>query len=88
METAEIVQEPEIFTLGYWNNAYRDNDKEYFWMRSDDRKEAKEKSARRLKNGQPKRFIDWCGGSCKHFSDVKKFIAACNKVGINPNLEG
>lgn len=79
-------QETEIFTLGYWNNAYRSGEKEYFWMRSDDRAEAREKAKRKMKNGQPSTFIDWCGGSCKHFSDVEKFVAACNKVGLNPKI--
>lgn len=78
--------EGEIYSIGYWTNPYS-GAKEYFWMRSDDRKEAKEKFKRAMKCGQPKTFTNWAAGACKYYSNKDKFIADCAKVKLNPRLE-
>lgn len=77
----------EFYLLGYWGNAYRANDKEYYWSGPfETRKDALASGKRRQKEGQPKTFIDWCGGGNKVFSSKEGFVVAANKVGMNPKF--
>lgn len=77
--------ELEVYTIGHWVNPYSCA-REYFWMRSDSKVEARDKFKLAMKRGQPKTFIDWAVGTCKHYTDMNKFIAACEKVNLHPNL--
>jgi hypothetical protein len=75
----------EFYLLGFWSNAYRANDREYFWSGPfDSRKEALEAGKRRQAHGQPKTFYDWVKGRNSCYSSKDGFIVAANKVGMNP----
>lgn len=78
----------DFFVLGYWCNAYRPGDREYFWIGMfEDRKHAAEVLKRKKERGQPKTFIDWCGAGGKVIKGRDAFIKAAQKVGMNPNME-
>lgn len=82
-----MTADTTIYILGYWSNPYRSGDREYFWMRCEDGKlEAKKMGSWKQKFGQPSRFTNWCQGQNKFFNSVDKFVAAANKVGMNPRL--
>jgi hypothetical protein len=86
----DIVDEEEeiIYVLGYWNNPYRSNDREYYWFRCyEGMKEARRIGKRKQEHGQPKTFIDWVQGKNSYFTSEAKFLAACAKVGMNPKLD-
>jgi hypothetical protein len=88
MATTESNASTEFFVLGYWANAHRAKDREYYWMRGfDSRKDAQAAGKRKQANGQPSTFRDWCGGGNQVFSSAEKFVAAANKVGLNPRME-
>lgn len=75
-----------IYILGYWNNPYRP-EKEYYWMRcEEDLKTAKQWGNRKQERGQPRQFTNWAKGKNSYFTNVDKFLAAANKVGLNPAL--
>lgn len=85
---SDIEPSYEYYVLGYWCNAYRSNDREYFWMGFwGDRKSANKALKRKLESGQPKTFIDWCGGGGKVYQGATALMDACEKVGINPAVE-
>jgi hypothetical protein len=75
----------EYYLLGFWSNAYRAGDREYFWSGPfDSRTEALAAGKRRQEYGQPKTFIDWVKGGNKSFSSRELLVKAANKVGMNP----
>jgi hypothetical protein len=76
----------EFYLLGFWSNAYRAGDREYFWARADSRKEALARGKRLQEQGQPQTFYDWCKGTNRTFSSLEKFTEAANKVGLNPRI--
>lgn len=77
----------DFYLLGFWVNAYRPKDREYFWCGPfDSRKEALAVGKRKQENGQPKTFIDWVKGRNSVYSSKEGFIAAANKVGMNPEF--
>ncbi len=75
-----------FYLLGFWSNAYRAGDREYFWARADSRKEVLARGKRLQEQGQPKTFYDWVKGSNRSFSSLERFIAEANKVGLNPRI--
>jgi hypothetical protein len=82
------VEAQEFFLLGYWNNPYRANSREYFWMRYfDSRKDALAAGRGKQKHGQPKTMIDWLEGANRVFGSKEAFLKAALKVGLNPLLD-
>ena len=91
--TATTADEPAneedgFFALGYWINAYRPDDKEYFWSGPyRDRKNAVAFGNTKQNRGQPKTFIDWGKGKVTIIRGLDKFKAAAKKVNLNPNVD-
>lgn len=78
----------DFYLLGFWSNAYRAGDREYFWAGPfNSRKEALEMGARRQQHGQPKTFYDWVKGTNRCFSSKERFVDAAHKVGMNPRID-
>ena len=78
--------EPTVYIIGYWGNPYR-SENEYYWMRCEEGpKTARQWGARKQERGQPTQFTNWVKGKNSYFTDVKKFVAAAKKVGLNPRL--
>lgn len=76
-----------FFVIVKWGNPYpkRGND-EHAWSGAfGSRKSALAAGKRIIKRG-PKTFIDWCGSSVKAYQGSVKFLAACKKVCLNPNM--
>lgn len=87
VEVDEDNPENGYFILGYWINAYRVRDREYFFGGPfRERDSAKSVGDRAQKRGQPKTFRDWMAGSNKIIRGVDKFKIEAEKVGLNPNL--
>ncbi len=84
--------EGEVFVLGFWSDAYRAGDREYFWLHCKDgtckevMKAAREMAAVKQQHGQPKTITHWVKGVNRFFTDRAKFIAAAGKAGFVPNL--
>lgn len=81
------TQMQDFYLLGFWSNAYRAGDREYFWSGPyDSRKEALAVGKRTQKRGQPKTFYDWVEGKNRCFSSKERFVIAANNVGLNPRI--
>lgn len=84
----EASSDEPYYMLGYWNNPYR-AEKEYFWGGPFDvRKHALNRGNRLLRDGQPKKFRDWSGGSVRAIRGTDKFKSKAKAVGLNPAIYG
>lgn len=80
--------EDGYFLLGFWSNAYRSNDREYFWMGAFfSRKEAMAVGKQKQLRGQPQNFRDWGKGTNKIIKGLDAFIKEAKKVGLNPRVD-
>jgi hypothetical protein len=87
MQPYRNPEDPTVYVLGYWGNPYRANDNEYYWMRVEEgMHEARAAGKRKQDRGQPTQFTNWVKGKNQFFRDLGKFVAAAQKVGLNPRL--
>jgi hypothetical protein len=72
--------EKSFFAISAWLNPYRKGDAEHFIVGPFDTSAKARKSAqRRLENGQPQSFTDWCKGTIK-IAEHDKVVAVLTKM--------
>lgn len=76
-----------FFVIVKWGNPYpRRGADEYAWTGAFGSRKSTLAAGKRIIKRGPKTFIDWCGDSAKAYQGSIKFLAACKKVGLNPNM--